>query len=161
LAAPRLSSYLLDTTLARLEQRRAEHPVEVWFCCASAAVDTDQVRKGEKKRAAEGEIAAPPVGSMIRRRRISRPSVAGRTMSAAWQRGHQGQHFIGDNGSQVSTPLADGWGKIAGRRLTSTTREAMSTTAGGEPTWSGGGEEPAAAPGPSAEAWWARECPKL
>ena len=106
----------------------------MWFYCAFAAVDADQVRKGENKWAAEGEIATPPG--------LGDPSEA----DLASVRGRENDvgacsvdsAFIGDtgdNGFPVSAPLADGWGETAGRRLTSTAREAMSTTAGGERTY--------------------------
>ena len=56
-------------------------------------------------------------GSVIRRRRISCPSVVGRTISALWSVPSRASAFIGDNGCALSTPLFEGWGTIAGRRL--------------------------------------------
>src|SRR5580700_8529406 len=55
------------------------------------------------------------VGSVIRRKRISRPSVVGRTMSALCSVESNASAFIGEKGWALSTPLAEGCGTI-GRR---------------------------------------------
>src|SRR5579863_9899167 len=57
------------------------------------------------------------VGSVMRRRRISRPSVVGRTMSALCRVESSAIALMGDIGWASSTPLGDGFGTIAGIRF--------------------------------------------
>jgi hypothetical protein len=57
------------------------------------------------------------VGSVIRRRRISRPSVVGRTISALGSVDNRESACMGEKGCALGTPLAEGSGTIAGRRL--------------------------------------------
>jgi len=54
----------------------------------------------------------------MRRRRISRPSVVGSTMSALCKVDNSASAFIADSGCASVTPLSDGCGTIAGRRFT-------------------------------------------
>src|ERR1039457_5014322 len=88
--------------------------------------ETELVKKGFLFRRGLGDPAESDLASIrrgeddvgeIRRSRISRPSVVGRTMSALCSVDNRASAFIGDNGCAFSTPLVDGWGRIAGRRF--------------------------------------------
>ena len=59
----------------------------------------------------------PGVAAVMRRRRISRPSAAGKMISALCNMDNRASAFIGDRGSVPRAPLADGYGLAGARRL--------------------------------------------